>query len=260
MRTLAVAVILAVSLAALVACAGDAGGPPDAGIEFGQLGAYQERCERLALEGAAARVVYAPRQEMTKDESDEVKAAVSIDQRLRTADILTETEEVIEEAEVKVVSCQVQARLTFSSDAFDVDPAGWIERSFLTGETVRWTWLVTPMEGGDQSLVLELRPIVMVDDDALLAADSDVQEYPISIDVAVPIKEQATGVMDDIEDFMLSAKGVLVAFAALLGAVVAVLAAIRSLRRRSAKGNGGTPEDASARGEEGSSGSGAGLP
>jgi hypothetical protein len=205
--------------------------------EYAGLSAYKRRCSQIDLKGALAQVVYKPRQQMTRGDTTTVTAAVTLDQSALPSRVLRSTGAVASPA--IVVACVIEARLGASSYIFNLDERGWLSRSFLTSDTARWTWNVGPKVGGTQTLTLEVRPIVRLapasgSSDFAGAESSDVQSYPIKVQVKVPWTERPAEVMSRLADTFKVAQGLVEATTALLAALLA-LAAVLGIRRSKAK-------------------------
>jgi hypothetical protein len=197
------------------------------------LKAYQRRCEELNLEGGPARVVYEANTNMTRGGSETVTAAVTLTQSVPPDKIL-HRRGATEEPGV-LVSCQVEARLSSSPYQFEVNPPGWVRRSLLTTETVRWFWYATPKIGGSHTLVLSLRPIVRVQQPASTApisliAESDVQQYETEVHVSVPWSERPQEIMTRLAATFGVAETLVKSLTALVAALIA-LGAVLGIRR-----------------------------
>jgi hypothetical protein len=201
--------------------------------DWAGLPAYQRRCEQLDRVGALGRVVFQPRKEMTRGETNTVLAAVTLEQSLPPARVL-HRRGATEEPGV-VVSCRVQARLSGSHYDFDIEAEDWIERSLLTTDTARWSWYVTPKIGGEKSLVLQVRPIVkfrgVAGDNILASASrSSVQEYETSVHVGVPWSDRPQETMTRLAATFNVAEGLVKALTGLLVALAALGSAVLGLR------------------------------
>lgn len=210
--------------------------------------AYRERCERLNQELALANVAYNPAERMRRGNSQTIEAAVTLRTELPPQEIL-KTSEVV--AKQLLVSCVIEAELRAAEAEFDVQPSGWQSESLLTSSTARWTWFVTPKRGGEHELILALRPVIAVEDKSenprplpSVAVDraimtgrsterpvASTQPYRIMVDVSVPADQWVADKFDRTTVLLKSAKGMIVAFTALAGAIIALLA----IRRRRAK-------------------------
>jgi hypothetical protein len=185
--------------------------------------------------------VYEPRKEMTRGSPAPVTAAVTLERSALPSKVLRRPG-AAEETGV-VVSCLLQARLTASKYQFDLDEKGWIERSFLTTDTARWSWYATPKVGGTHTLVLNVRPIVKLrptdDKTRSLASikgvnpaeDSNVQQYETSVHVNVPWTERPQETMSRLAATFKIAESLVAALTALIVAVVA-LGAVLGIRSR----------------------------
>jgi hypothetical protein len=205
------------------------------------LDEYERRCERLNRRGGEARVLYEPRKKMTRGDSAAVTAAVTLDRSLPRDEVLRRTG-AAEEPGV-VVSCRIEAQLRASEYAFEVSEKGWVERSFLTTNTARWSWYVTPKVGGTHTLVLYVRPIMKVRpaqpfaDASVDAARSNVQQYEVSVDVNVPWTERPQETMSRLAATFKVAEDLVKAMTAVVVAAAALGAALGVRRRRKKRTN-----------------------
>jgi hypothetical protein len=182
--------------------------------------------------------VYEPRKEMTRGHSDTITAAVTLGRSV-PADKVLHRIGAAEQPGV-VVSCRIQARLHSSPYEFKVDSTRWVERSLLTQDTARWLWYVTPKVGGTHTLVLSLRPIVKLQSESSAAlvstsgAESDVQEYEISVHVNVPWMERPQEIMSRLAATLKVAQSLVEALTLLVGALLS-LGAVLGIRKRRRK-------------------------
>jgi hypothetical protein len=180
--------------------------------------------------------VFQARTEMTRGESNAVTAAVTLDQTTPPTRILHRPGAVAEPG--IVVSCRIRAQMTASTDDFDVDQHGWIERSLLATDTARWSWYVTPKIGGTHTLVLKVQPIVAVRPTGGVAAplpasaSSDIGQYETRVHVNVPWSERPQEVMSRLAETFNVAEGMVKALTALVLAVIGLLAALGIRRKR----------------------------
>lgn len=243
------------STGALVASSGlmggDAGGPgnipqirppPPLEPEPGQLAEYRSRCERMNRGGAQARIDYEKRRDMTRGDTEVVKAAVTLNQTVPPRKVLDRVG--AEGVPGIVVSCSLQARITASRYEFDIEQNGWVPRSLLATDTARWAWDVTPKVGGQHTIVLSVRPIAVqeepLDDSTQILAseeDANVQQYEINVAVNVPWTERPAEFMTQVAATLAVAEEVVKAFTALIvaGAVLLGALGIRRSRRRRAE-------------------------
>ena len=213
------------------------GAPTTAPFEpdWTDLAAYERRCQQLNLRGASARVVYQPNAKMTRGDSETLTAAVTLNQSVPPARILHRPG-AAEEPGV-VVSCRVQAKLDYSHYQFEVSPTRWVERSLLTTDTARWSWFVKAKIGGSHTLVLNLRPIVMLRREAgspaaiALSSPSNVQLYETAVDVSVPWTERPQETMTRLAATFEVAESLVKTLTGLVLALIA-LGAVLGIRRR----------------------------
>jgi hypothetical protein len=179
---------------------------------------------------------------MTRGDTHTVRAAVTLERSI-PPDELLHREDATAEPGI-VVSCLLQAELTASKYEFEIDPTGWKERSLQTTDTARWSWYVTPKIGGENSLVLKVRPIVRLrpEDDAEDVSarefESNVLEYETLAHVDVPWTERPQETMSRLAATFKVAEELVTALTALVVALVALAAAlgIRRFRKRKAEG------------------------
>lgn len=216
--------------------------PPDEPPVYAGLESYERRCRRLDTQGAFARVVFDPRIEMTRGDTNTVNAAVTLGRSVPPDEIIRREGAVAEPG--VVVSCLLRAELTASKYEFEIDPTGWVERSLQTTDTARWSWYVTPKIGGANSLVLKVRPIVKIrpEDSAAEEAsvsefESNVLEFETSAHVDVPWIERPQETMARLAGTFKVAEELVTALTALVAALIALGATlgIRRFRQRKAE-------------------------
>jgi len=183
---------------------------------------------------------------MKRGDTQTVTAAVTLSRRVAPERVLNSVSAAASPA--IVVSCIIDARLRASRYAFTVDNQTWQQRSFLTMNTARWTWYVGPKIGGNQTLLLDMRPIVKVRyasgrDSFASAEDANIQTYAIKVHVDVPWTERPAELMSRLADTFKVAQGLIEAMTGVLTALVALAAALGIKRARS-KGAG--PSDGNA--------------
>ena len=146
-----------------------------------------------------------------------------------------------------VVSCLVDARLAASPYDFNLNDQGWIQRSFLTADTAKWSWFVGPKIGGSQTLLLQLRPIVEMrpaqgGSASFVSAEetSNVRQYEITASVSVPFTERVPEVMSRLAASFKVAQGLVESITGLLTALAALLAflGIKRWRKKRPSGRG----------------------
>jgi hypothetical protein len=175
---------------------------------------------------------------MTRGNTSTVTAALTINRSVRAPEVLRSEGAVA--APAIVVSCLVDAQLTASPYDFNLNDQRWIERSFLTADTAKWSWFVGPKIGGTQPLVLKLRPIVemrRVNSSFVTAETSNVQQYEIRASVSVPFSERFPEVMSRIAASFKVAQSLVESITGLLTALAAFLAfvGIKRWRKKRAK-------------------------
>jgi hypothetical protein len=181
------------------------------------------------VSGAKARVLYEARKEMTRGDADTVTAAVTLDQSVPRDKVLHRRDDATAEEPGLVVSCRIQARLNASHYQFEVSDKGWVARSLLTADTAHWSWYVTPKIGGTHTLVLDVRPILTLNNtetERVSAEASNVQEYETSVHVRVPWTERPQETMSRLAATFKVAEGLVKAITLLIVALVALGAAL----------------------------------
>ena len=153
--------------------------------------------------GAQARLDYEKRRDMTRGDTEVVKAAVTLNHSVPPRKVLDRVG--AEGVPGIVVSCSLQARITASRYEFDIEQNGWVPRSLLATDTARWAWDVTPKVGGQHTIVLSVRPIAVqeepLDDSTQILAseeDANVQQYEINVAVNVPWAERPAEFMTQV--------------------------------------------------------------
>jgi len=213
--------------------------------EYAGLSAYSHRCSQINLNGAKARVVYKPSQEMTRGDTATVTAAVTLDRNMSPSRVLESVGAVA--APAIVVSCAIEAQLSASLYDFNLSEHEWVPRSFLTSDTARWTWYVGPKIGGTQTLVLDVRPIVRLHHvDEPEASDivekADVQSYTITVQVRVPWTERPAEIMSRLAGTFKVAQGLVEGITGLFLALVALGAAVGIRRSKAKRATSGEPD------------------
>jgi hypothetical protein len=199
----------------------------------------------MTSRGAIARIIYHPEQSMTRGDSATVRAAVTLSGSLPPERAIGGKGAV--GVPGLVVSCRLDARLTASTWDFSIDNQAWEERSFLTTDTAQWSWYVGPKIGGTHTLTLYVQPIthlavshnsaVSATDIAnAAAAQADIQQYQITAHVKVPWSELPADVMARLAATLKVAQGLVEAMTLLVGAVVALAAALGIRRARTKRG------------------------
>jgi hypothetical protein len=193
------------------------------------LDAYRQRCRDLDLRGAKARVLYEARKEMTRGDSASITAAVTLDKSIPRQEVLHRRDDLTAEEPGLVVSCRIDARLRASHYQFEVSGRGWVARSLLTTNTARWSWYVTPKLGGTHTILLDLRPILLLHDTetgSATAETANVQQYETSVHVSVPWTERPQETMSRIAATFKVAEALVKAITLLVVALVALGAAL----------------------------------
>lgn len=208
--------------------------------DFPGLPEYIEECRRLNREFEEANIIYNATEYMRRGDAHTIEAAVTLQIEVPPQKIL-ESEEAI--GRRVRVSCAVEAELRASKEEFDIQEQGWQSQSLLTSPTARWTWSVTPKRGGTHELVLAVRPVITLDDDSatLPSFEASTQRYQIAADVSVTPYQRLIEGMDRLASLLTSAQGMVVAFTALVSAIIALRLTIRRRRAKSLSNNSDPP-------------------
>jgi hypothetical protein len=141
-----------------------------------------------------------------------------------------------------LLACTVQARLLVAPDALEVAPRAWQGRRFLPPNPSTWTWIVTARTAGRTDTVLQLKPVVQIDDGHRIAVqDLGVAEYDVTFS-APAAPAPAVPVTHRVGDLLASSWKVLVGLATGVSAILAALVAVRGLRVRRSAGAAGPPQ------------------
>jgi hypothetical protein len=223
--------------------------PTESAPEYAALSKYRQRCHHITTSGARAHVVYPPKLAMTRGNGETVTAGVTLSKTVDPERVLHASGGTA--APAIVVSCVLDARLRGSTSSFSIDDGSWQARSFLTGNTVRWTWSVGPKIGGSQTLLLDVRPIVSIRSSKpegesasdLAPEDATVETYPIKVRVNVPWTERPAELMSRLAGTLKVAQSLVEALTGLVTAAVALLAAL-GIRKARAKRQESAPAGA----------------
>ncbi|MCW2566845.1 MAG: hypothetical protein JWN54_942, partial [Mycobacterium sp.] len=210
---------------------------------------YVADCRRLDRELRFGRFVYPDGLHMVRGRSTTVRAAVTLGAAKPPAQLLhssgsTHTVSVL-------VSCQVEAQLTGDAGVFEISDTGWQSRSLLTSKTAEWIWFVDPRRGGDQTLAVNVRPVVRIEERdggrQVSSIVASTQTFDISVAVQVPPEEAAREGLDRTKVLLLSVGGLLAAVAVVVSAALG-LWRIRGRRETGAAGDPGSDGDAAGAG------------
>ncbi len=125
------------------------------------LDIYRARCREAAGQLALARVIYDPNLTMRTDETSTVSAVVTFNKSAAPSVVLPGHSDAT--AQPVGVTCQVQARLRGATSDFDVEPGDWESRALFDNGSARWDWSVLPKRAGHKELILDLRPVVRLE-------------------------------------------------------------------------------------------------
>jgi hypothetical protein len=183
---------------------------------------YVERCRRATRDLPQADVIYDPDIQMTLGVSKTVTAVVTFDTELPPEKILPGQGATSEKI---LVACEIQGQLRGDSREFSIQPSEWESRSVVGAQNAKWTWIVVPQVGGTHTLVVDLKPIVRVEDPAVAAGvtseDLTTNSFESTVHVGVPADQRisdmanrARVVFDNLSALMKALLGFLTAMAA----------------------------------------------
>ena len=204
-RVMVVALVL--SALALTSCGddGDDTGDPSPGQDA--LADFTERCLEATEAVEPAQIRF--------DDSPVMQLGETTSYVLQISPDGTGDTELPPQGDVRV-TCTIEARFVVSPQDAAVTPQGWEERRYLPPEPAEWAWLVTPQQPGDVEASLEVRPILVVDDDGISdTATYATERYPVGITV-----EQ--GLWDRVASLTAQAQAVLALLTALTALAVAL--------------------------------------
>lgn len=171
---------------------------------------------------------------MTRGDSTSVTAAASVDFALPPREVLPGSGTT--ESKGIILTCTIEARLNASPWDLNISNTGWMSASFLTSETVTWTWYVSPKVGGTQTLILSVKPFVKESGSAEPTPEQyDVANYTITAHVHVPWTQVPAEIMSSIAANLKIADGLVKAATTLVLAVLALLTATGLKKRRKKK-------------------------
>jgi len=150
------------------------------------IAAYVKRCEQMNKDFAPANFRYNRTQDMQFGESKPIDAVLTLGTPPPPDEVFhaSGTDPTVKDL---LVSCSIDAQLRGDESEFSINPQGWHEQSLLATDTLHWVWFVTPKQGGQRTLVLELRPVVTVKASELPAGtEPGTQPYEITAHVHVP--------------------------------------------------------------------------
>ncbi|HZG47738.1 MAG TPA: hypothetical protein VEZ41_15925 [Allosphingosinicella sp.] len=122
-------------------------------------------------------------------------------------------------------------RVTLSGSAFEIKAEGEPERELGLARQAVWRWQVSPTRDGAQNLVAHVEPVTALPNGRPVQLELARRQ----LDVQVSVTPEVT--MGLIERFLKSATGVVLALAALIGAISLVVWRVRKLRRGPGQGN-----------------------
>jgi hypothetical protein len=201
-----------------------------------ELGAFRQRCLRETTSLDAASVFYTSPVRLAKARPH--RFILEIRPAARSGD---RSPGGLQRHGRILLACTVQARLLDVPDTLQVAPSTWQGRRFLPPDPARWTWVVTARTEGRTDTVLQLKPVVQIDDGHRIAVqDLGVAEYDVTFSASAATAP-AVPFTHRVGDFLASSWQVLVGLATGVSAILAALVALRGLRvRRSADADGGS--------------------
>ena len=148
------------------------GGPTDAEIEA---------CSGEATAVLDAALVFEPNREMEVGVTETVIAAVTRNVEAAPGDVL---QDAIDPIAVPVrLPCRVEASLTGIPGQFAIEPPGFVEATVSEVSEARWSWLVRPLQTGENiPLLLTVQGVLDNGIDELIAGETTKQ---VAINVRV---------------------------------------------------------------------------
>jgi len=201
---------------------GDGGPHPGTLLEYPDTEAYREyaqQCLEATKKFNNAQVVFDPKVSMIKDRSSTVTAVVTLNTQLPADDILPGVQ--ASSRPVKV-ACEVEANLVVDSGEFGVSPSDFSSRSVLKDQDATWQWLVTPRRVGDFTIMLQLRPVVLVGENSDSLERHNVTVLSVTSAVHVTHKNWLAA----FGDWLKSTMGMLTALATLIAAISGAVFAV----------------------------------
>jgi hypothetical protein len=212
--------------------------------EMKDLTAFNQKCNSLNQKLPEANVVYRPTEHMRRKSSQTIDAAITLRTQLPPQEILQGKEATARKVRV---SCVVQAQLRAPEAEFEIQNRSWQPQSLLTSPTARWTWSVTPNQGGNHELRLAVKPVIALQDESgrSIPPGSQIEASelvrPISVDVSVPPDQWMEDKFDRATSFLVSVKGIVASLTGVIAAVGALLVALRWRRRMKPSSKSETP-------------------
>lgn len=222
---------------------GPTGTPPTASPKPGmdvtdvEYQEYLHRCVQATKGIARANVVFDPEMTMTRGSSSTVTAVVTLNTQLPPDQVLPGKGAASEQL---YVACEIEGSLFGDEEEFSVRPTDWQSRSLIGDQDAKWTWVVKPRMGGTRSLVMDLRPVVKVEDASgeLKTQSLTTVSFESTVHVRVPadqaISDAATRakVMFDSLSGLIKAMTLLVAVSIALGTALGLRRLARWIRQR----------------------------
>lgn len=231
-RSLAVAYsILFIALVALTGCTlapnsgGGSGNIGPANPDPNAFQEYESRCLAATERLDQAKVVFEPEMTMKKDRSSTVTAIITLNTDVPTETLLPNVH--ASSAPIRV-ACEVEAELVASPGEFEITPNGFDTRSITHSQDARWEWIVVPKQVGDFSMVLHLRPAVLVHAYAPALERRNLTTVPISSIVHVENKSN----MEAFSDWLKSMTGVLTEIGLLIAALSGIWVAVKKFGKQ----------------------------
>lgn len=194
------------------------------------IDALLEQCEALDRDFEPAGLVFDRELEMRVGRATAVPVEVTLDRAAGPQVVGGLTRVPVR------VTCEVKARLVGAKLDFSVEPEDWQTESLRTRPTAQWSWLVTPQRTGTATLVLEMTPVLRIDQpgpdptSGSASRDGSTHDEFLTVHVTAPWYESLAVWLDRLGALLTSAKGAVVALTALLVAVVALAALVRKRR------------------------------
>lgn len=174
--------------------------------------ADQVACSKRAQQ---ARVGFQPTRTMTVGRQEQIQVVVTVDKDVKVT-LPGNGQVVMADARL---GCVIQAQIIGGED-FSIDPKGIEERTFLTDDTVTFSWIIVPKRVGPSVLELQVQSVVSPGGNAYAV---NPQSFTAAINIeAVPRSTwgRITDAAQAFVDFpLVKGAGVLVAFFGMLAGV-----------------------------------------
>jgi len=169
----------------------------------------QVACSRRAQQ---VRVAYQPTRTMTVGRQEQIEVVLTVDKHMKVS-LPGDGQVVMSDTRL---GCVIQAQIIGGED-FSIDPKSVEERTFLTDDTVRFSWIIMPKRVGPSVLELQVQSVVSPGGNAYAV---NPQSFTAAINIeAIPHStwQRITDAAQAFVDFpLVKGAGVLVAFFGML--------------------------------------------